>query len=253
MNDPVIDRFRDNYSWLSNYYFHPIRLNARGIDDLVMPAAEVPFAALKTTDLEERRRIAQLPTPAEARSAGRRKFLRDQVLFLRPDWEAIKTAVMIAIIDAKFSNPLMAKLLLSTEKAILIEGTALDITGHIDRIWGIDAHTRKGENRLGRIQMVKRVRLAIEQRYKLEPLPSDSAVYGIIVRATDGLSTALPLELHLQRQDAIVHLDGQTYRATIPNDPRADLVFQRSSPAANRPGLFVPATERARIHLQTVS
>jgi predicted NAD-dependent protein-ADP-ribosyltransferase YbiA (DUF1768 family) len=56
-------------------------------ENITYPTAEHAYQASKTLDVEQRRKIAALATPAEAKAAGRALKLRD-------DWETAKFVVM---------------------------------------------------------------------------------------------------------------------------------------------------------------
>lgn len=58
------------------------------------------------------------------------------------------------VIDAKFSDPKLATLLLQTGDAELLEGNTWN-----DRIWGVDSVTLQGQNYLGKILTDKREQL----------------------------------------------------------------------------------------------
>jgi ribA/ribD-fused uncharacterized protein len=119
----VIDRFSREYAFLSNFYPLPQRMvDGMGV---AYPTAEHAFQASKTLDLEERQRIAALPTPGDAKRAGRQ-------LALRPGWDEIRVWVMGEIVSAKFELPQLADLLLVTGDAELIEGN-----GWGDTFWGV--------------------------------------------------------------------------------------------------------------------
>lgn len=96
----------------------------------------------KTHDVEMKKRIASAATPGAAKYAGRR-------VALRADWEIVKTDVMLALIRIKFTtHPNLGAMLLETGEAMLFEGNKWN-----DRVWGVDARTGEGENRLGRLLM----------------------------------------------------------------------------------------------------
>lgn len=120
--------------YLSN--FHALAITA---DDAEYPTVEHAFQAAKTLDQEQRLRIAAAPTPARAKSLGRQAQMR-------PDWDAISTAVMLDLTRAKFSEPILRERLLATGTRELIELNYWD-----DRRWGMVAeqgHLRGG-SRLG--------------------------------------------------------------------------------------------------------
>jgi ribA/ribD-fused uncharacterized protein len=139
---PQITSFSGDHAFLSNFY--PAQTPYEG---LVYPTSEHAFQAAKTLDTEERRRIAGLATPAQAKRAGRN-------LALRPDWEQVKIAVMTAIVRAKFQhNPDLTQKLAATADAGLVEGNR-----HGDRFWGVCQG--EGQNWLGRVLMEVRAELA---------------------------------------------------------------------------------------------
>ena len=81
---------------------------------------------------------------------------RSRALPLRPDWEDVKDRIMEEAVYAKFTqHPDLRRVLLGTEKAVLVEHTAND------RYWG-DGGDGSGENRLGKILMEIRERLRTE-------------------------------------------------------------------------------------------
>ncbi|MGH7133744.1 MAG: NADAR family protein, partial [Phycisphaerales bacterium] len=107
------------------------------------PTVEHAYQAAKTLDPAERRRIAALPTPAEAKAAGRK-------LQMRADWEAVKFTVMETCVREKFTRHTdLREKLLATGDAELQEGNTWG-----DRVWGV--YQGKGDNRLGKILMLVR-------------------------------------------------------------------------------------------------
>lgn len=136
-----IAEFQGDYRFLSNFW--PAHVE---FDGITYPTAEHAYQAAKTLDPAERRRIAALPTPAEAKREGR-------ALPLRPDWEQVKLDVMERCVRYKFSHDadLRARLL-ATGDAQLEEGNAWG-----DRFWGV--YEGQGENWLGRILMTVRQEL----------------------------------------------------------------------------------------------
>jgi ribA/ribD-fused uncharacterized protein len=82
---------------------------------------------------------------------------------LRSDWEDVKALLMIDVLHAKFTqHPELAKVLLSTGNATLVE----DTTGWHDNTWGNCDCERcaniKGKNLLGKSLMEVRLRLKKE-------------------------------------------------------------------------------------------
>jgi N-glycosidase YbiA len=97
-------------------------------------------------DMTERRRIAGLATPSEAKAAGR-------ALEIRSDWETAKFEVMEVCVRAKFTRHKdLGVQLVATGDALLEEGNTWG-----DRIWGV--FEGQGENRLGKILMKVRSEL----------------------------------------------------------------------------------------------
>lgn len=136
-----IDSFDGKYAFLSNFYSSPIY----DTDGIEYPTVEHYFQAMKTLDFTMRLRIANAPTPGQAKRLGRH-------VNLRRDWNEVKTDVMRDALRLKFSQPSLRKKLLDTEDAWLEEGNIWH-----DNIWG-DCHCHicediVGENRLGKLLM----------------------------------------------------------------------------------------------------
>lgn len=138
----VIDSFQGEYRFLSNFYPSPIDFVA-----VTYPTVEHAYQAFKTRDLEQRVLISRLPTPGQAKRAGR-------LLEIRSDWESIKLEVMADLVELKFlTHKDLLERLVVTYPAELIEGNTWG-----DRFWGqVDGI---GENHLGRILMTVRRDLA---------------------------------------------------------------------------------------------
>ena len=131
----TISRFAGEHRFLSNFYLVRISL-----DGLVYKSVEHAFQASKTEDKEERMRIHNAFTARRAKQLGRK-------VTLRPDWERAKLVYMTKFIVQKFmDNPYLAKRLLDTGDATLIEGNTWG-----DTYWGMC--NGKGENNLGKILM----------------------------------------------------------------------------------------------------
>jgi len=127
--------FQDEYRFLSNFW--PAEVVFEG---LTYPTVEHAYQAAKTMDPAERRRIAALATPSEAKRAGR-------ALAVRGDWETAKFAVMETCVRYKFAHHEgLRRKLLATGEAELEEGNTWG-----DRVWGV--YQGAGENRLGKILM----------------------------------------------------------------------------------------------------
>ena len=140
MKKPVIDKFRGNYGFLSN--FHPSALCYKGN---TYPTAEHLFQALKTTSRRGRRKISLAATPTLAKRMGRR-------VPLRKNWEDIKLEMMEGIIHLKFLDPELKRSLFNTGDVKLMEGNYWH-----DNFWG-NCYCHKcrkinGQNHLGKILM----------------------------------------------------------------------------------------------------
>lgn len=132
----MINKFQGTTRWLSNFHIGIIDMP----DGIAYPSGEHAYQAHKSTDSRERRRIAALLKPRDARRAG-------QELKLREDWEDVKLDIMAEITRRKFNqdSELGAKLL-ETSNQKLIEGNTWG-----DQFWGVC--NGKGENHLGHILM----------------------------------------------------------------------------------------------------
>lgn len=131
---PVVSSFTGSHRFLSSFF--PAQVH---YEDITYPTAEHAYQAAKTLDHGLRLRIAALPTPGEAKRAGR-------ALVLRADWEAVKFGVMLDIQRLKFQDPALVAKLLATGESELVEGNTWG-----DRVWGVCGGL--GQNHLGRLLM----------------------------------------------------------------------------------------------------
>ena len=137
MYDPqkVIDDFRGQYAFLSNFSFSLIE--RRGIRYMTVEHA---FQAAKTRSRAEKQMIAALRKAREAKEVG-------NAVQLRPDWEKVKVKIMRNIVRQKFSQtPALIHRLIATYPARLVEGNTWN-----DTFWGVCRG--KGKNWLGIILM----------------------------------------------------------------------------------------------------
>jgi ribA/ribD-fused uncharacterized protein len=140
-----IDSFQGEYRFLSNFW--PAVVDYEGIS---YPSVEHAYQSAKTLDRSERRRIAAIAEPGEAKRAGR--ALPNQ----RADWEQVKLRVMEDCVRYKFTRHAdLREKLLATGTAELIEGNTWN-----DRFWGVC--DGQGENHLGKILMKVRTELRRE-------------------------------------------------------------------------------------------
>lgn len=147
-----ITRFRDEYRFLSNFWYVPGGVTVAG---LTGPTSEHVFQALKSGSPAEQAQILAAPTPGEAKILGGPAHRGGIIAELRPDWDAIKLGVMARLQAAKYAVPELAQLLLATGDAELVEGNHW-----CDTYWGTCAcrngHDGEGQNWLGRILMIQR-------------------------------------------------------------------------------------------------
>ena len=130
----MISGFFGEYRYLSNFWNAPVTY-----EDITYQNNESAFQAMKTLDLEERKKFANV-APNVAKKMGRQ-------VKLRADWEDVKTDIMLNICRAKFGQNLeLAKKLVATGDEYLEETNTWN-----DRCWGVCRGV--GENRLGKILM----------------------------------------------------------------------------------------------------
>ncbi|MGN1415711.1 MAG: NADAR family protein [Oscillospiraceae bacterium] len=130
----MIDLFRGQYFFLSNFFEAPIIY-----DDIIYGSSEAAFQAQKTLDISQRELFTEL-TPLKAKKRG-------EQLSLRSDWEKVKLDIMYEICKAKFTqHEELRQLLISTCGEMLIEGNDWG-----DTFWGVSGGI--GENHLGKILM----------------------------------------------------------------------------------------------------
>lgn len=138
----VIDRFSGANKFLSNFYYHKFKF-----EGATYRTAEHAFQAQKTTVRSQVVAIKGANSPAAAKRMGRKCSMRE-------DWDLIKVNVMERIVRAKFQDKDMAKLLLATGDAELIEGNTW-----YDTFWGMSGRPMRGSNHLGKILMKVREEL----------------------------------------------------------------------------------------------
>ena len=137
----AIDRFAEEYHFLSNFYYATISYNR-----VRYPTVEHAFQAQKTKEVAEQREIAAAGSPMAAKGLGRK-------VKLRKDWESVKVGIMRDLVRLKFSTHAdLTERLLATGEAKLIEGTRWN-----DTFWGVCGE--RGKNWLGRILMEVREEL----------------------------------------------------------------------------------------------
>ena len=129
----MIDSFRGEYFFLSNFYPHAIELNG-----LKYPCNENAFQALKIVNKDDRK-IFETISPKEAKKLGRH-------VQLRANWNDMRYDIMYQLCVLKYSDPVLKAKLIATYPEQLIEG---NVWG--DKYWG--AVNGIGQNKLGKILM----------------------------------------------------------------------------------------------------
>lgn len=154
----VIDSFRGDYKFLSNFYMKPIVYGEKAknigiwdnpqypveIGPKSYPSAEHLYQSFKTGDATTHEKIRTASSPGLAKKYGGR-------CEIRYDWDTKKLGFMKLVIAAKFKDPKMRALLKATGEAKLVEGNTWG-----DKFWG--QVNGKGENWLGKILMIERAK-----------------------------------------------------------------------------------------------
>ena len=110
-------KVHDEYGFMSNFAPYPFSDGSR-----IWPTSEHYFQAQKFFVPQIQEKIRQIASPMDAALEGRNRQNP-----LRSDWEEIKDGVMLQALRMKFSqNPEIAKELLATIDAIIIEHTQND-------------------------------------------------------------------------------------------------------------------------------
>lgn len=130
----IIDNFKGEYRFLSNFHFVNVEM-----DGEIYPTTEHAYQAAKTLSEAERRAIREVKKPGDARKLG-------QLVKMRDDWEEIKFDVMLDLTRKKFQDTELARRLLATGDAELVEGNTWG-----DSCWGVCNGV--GTNWLGKILM----------------------------------------------------------------------------------------------------
>jgi ribA/ribD-fused uncharacterized protein len=132
----AIKEFSGEFGFLSNFF--PAKVM---FENIMYPTSEHAYQAAKTLDVEERKRIAAIIIPGQAKREG------NSLLSIRKDWEQIKVSIMESILRIKFlSNTCLLNKLIATGDKELIEGNWWG-----DCFWGVCKGV--GENNLGKLLM----------------------------------------------------------------------------------------------------
>ena len=154
----VIDYFRGEYEFLSNFYLCDVEY-----DGLVYKSSEAAFQSAKTLDKVKRLDFL-LMSPSKSKKEGK-------YLDLREDWEEVKAEIMLDVIWNKFMGNIdLARKLLATGDAELVEGNTWG-----DTYWGVCKG--RGKNVLGEILMI--VREDIREKHANEILNVSCTVVNL--------------------------------------------------------------------------
>lgn len=115
----MITSFKDDYEFLSNFY--PCKITIAGY---TFPSVENAYQAMKCANLSDYGQFVNIG-PAEAKKLGRK-------VQLRSDWEQIKYNVMRQLLDLKFQDKVLLKMLQGTASESIIEGNYWH-----DNYWGM--------------------------------------------------------------------------------------------------------------------
>jgi len=158
----IIDRFEDEFAFLSNFYIHTQIHDGKEYD-----SNEHWYQANKSSIEEEREAIRLARTPGIAKRMGSKKGYKKFKITLREDWENAKIDIMMEGLMNKFSNPFLKKKLLNTYLLMLIEGNRWH-----DNYWGSctcnKCKKKFKRNALGHLLMAVRERKLIEVSKKKE-------------------------------------------------------------------------------------
>ena len=141
----VIDSFSGEYRFLSNFWPAPIEIWGKSF-----PTTEHAYQTSKTVDELEKNYIlwknGKPTTPGLAKRRG------NEIVNKRPDWVAVRDAIMLELQMAKFTqHPDLLALLKATGTTQLIEGNTW-----CDNHWGTCTCPKcgnKGRNALGLLLM----------------------------------------------------------------------------------------------------
>ena len=137
MTQEKIDRFMNEFDFLSNFY--ECKVDYEGI---VWRTAEHAYQAMKTLNPEQRLNMTEIYMPGDAKAYGR-------AVKMRTDWDEVKLGIMEDIVRCKFQqNPRLQKKLLLTGDLPIEEGNTWN-----DTYWGICLFKGTGQNHLGKILM----------------------------------------------------------------------------------------------------
>jgi hypothetical protein len=135
----MIREFKDEYSWLSNFY--PCNIEYEGV---IFDSVEKAYQSAKTNDHQIREEISRLSSPGKAK-----RFFKNRTEDVREDWNKVNLGIMRELLHKKFvENDYFRRKLLSTGNSEIQEGNWWG-----DRFFGVDLKTGEGQNLLGKMIM----------------------------------------------------------------------------------------------------
>jgi ribA/ribD-fused uncharacterized protein len=140
----VIERFKDEFHFLSNMYLVDIHYN--GID---FNSVEQAYQYQKTTSTREGLKVLKCNDPKKV------KGIAKGFKFIREDWNDVRLGIMYNLLWIKFNNPQLKEALLLTDGWELVEGNWWG-----DIFYGVCDGV--GENYLGKLLMKVRDKLKNE-------------------------------------------------------------------------------------------
>lgn len=141
----VIDNFRGDFGFLSNFYESSLWVNSKQYRSV-----EHAYQAFKFgPDGDGHEMVRTCASPSHAKKLGKSAQLPS-------DWETTKVDLMRNLVREKFKSPILRSLLIATEDAELVEGNWWN-----DRFWGVCRGA--GQNWLGKILMEVREECRIEE------------------------------------------------------------------------------------------
>ena len=146
----AITRFAGEYLFLSNFFWSDVHF-----EGLQYPSVEHAFQAAKLPDNAAR---AAAGFCSRALTFGQAKR-KGRAVPLRPDWAAVKEAVMAACLRSKFTSDA------GLRRGLCATGTRMLVDGHSgspDLIWGYHFPSQAGQNRMGHLLMQLRAELRTE-------------------------------------------------------------------------------------------
>jgi hypothetical protein len=130
----IIEGFRNQYRWLSNFSIAPVVY-----EGMCFRTVEHAYQAAKSLDWDEREYIQAAWSAGEAKRRGKKVKIRE-------DWDSMKLHVMELLLQQKFAVEPYRSMLIATGAAEIIHDN-----WRPDRYWGVCRG--KGENNLGKLIM----------------------------------------------------------------------------------------------------